>query len=324
MGDQIPTTSSHQKPLPSIEEFRDQTNIVERVTDIRYFSFNVRYQKSGILGQRSATDALRTDGYSVLNDLLETSGIHYLHVLEAKPAADQSGDKQGSSGDPLLEFSFNHDTLHCRFQFYPDRFEIYRQSSSFVDFYEWYSAIMPEAARIEMTLRQVVHHATQHSLRPVQTDYRFSILFSNFRRPEGVRPDRNAPNRDLRNMDVLDGIISQLPTSRRIAESTDEQFYRVDLTLSKRELFHDVARNTWYIVEAPFNKKGRFIEFRPELRNASAEILKDGEVVGMQPFDNDFSEDYRIAILDFLRDRALEDFAWQLLKGWDFDTERQL
>jgi hypothetical protein len=318
-------TKTHQQPLPDFDEFRNDTSIVRRITDIHRFIFTVFYQKGGAIADPAAREALLTDGYEVLNDLFEQSGIHYLHSLEAKtstPSADVGGD----NSEPLIEFQFSHDTQHCRFQFFADRFTIARGSSSFADFYAWYSIVMPEAVRIEMTFRQIVQRSTHRTLRPVQSNYEFQFYFSNFKIPEQIRKLRGLPSgRESRNMDVLEGIIRELPGPDKVMRLTEQQFYRIDLHISKQEQFAGgVTRNTWYFLEAPFNEGGRLIYFRAQLRNVSEQILKGGEVLGASGFDPDFGGDYRIAMVEFLRGQAMEAFMAQLLRDWEFETEREL
>src|SRR6266542_2088284 len=123
--------------LPSFDEFRKGTSILRRVHDIHKFSFTVWYQKSGAITAPGAQEALISDGYAVLNDLLVTTGIHYLHSLEAMPSTP-SADRERDSKAPILEFQFDHDTQHCQFQFFEDRFLIVRRASSLADFYMWY------------------------------------------------------------------------------------------------------------------------------------------------------------------------------------------
>jgi hypothetical protein len=321
MNADSPLLVTHQQPLPDIDSFRRKTDILSRIDDIHGFSFAVQYQKSGALSSPAAQDALLGSGYSVLNELLETSGIHYLHALEAKPKAPSAVTDED---EPQLQFVFGHDTQHCAFQFFDDRFVISRRASSFEDFYAWYRVVMPEALRIEMTFRQIVHRATQRSLRPVQAAYEFTFYFSDFKKPKLSRI-ADQPQREWRNMDVLEEIIRQLPgPNREMTKLTDQQLYRLDLTVSKRDFFGPVSREVWYSLQAPFNEKGRFIVLKAQLRNTSAEILENGEVRETTGFDPDFASDYRLAILDFLKDRALEGFVWQLLGDWEFSTERGL
>lgn len=312
-------TATHQQPLPSFEDYVKATNIVKRIANIHRFTFSVGYQKNSALSAPEATAVLASEGYAVLNDLFESSGIHYLHSLEARTAAKSASET--SSNEPLTEFRFDHDRHQCRFQFYENRFNIVRDSSNFSDFYAWYSVVMPEALRIEMTLRQIIQRATGRVLRAVQSQYEYVFNFSDFKDP------LNDPDTSFkpRNMDVLEEIIPQLPGPRRtMTRPADQQLYRLDLTLSKREVLGGKARNTWITVEAPFNEGGRFIVVTAQLRNTSAEILEGNKIISTAGFDPDFGADYRIALIDFLRDEALESFVWQLLRKWEFGTVRTL
>ncbi|WP_328756597.1 hypothetical protein [Streptomyces sp. NBC_00271] len=304
---------NRQDPLPSLAEFQMKTGVVERVKELNKFSFLVEYQKNSAISD--ARDILARQGYAVLNDLLESSGIHYLHELEVQ-LPDSTNGKDGI----LLGFRFSHDRHHCKFQIRDNRFEILRSSCSFSDFYSWYAVVMPEALRIEMTLRQIVQTATKSILTPVRSQYEFVFNFSNFRR----RIEDPSETRPPRNMDVLKSFIPHIPVGRTITDLAEQDLYRLDLTISRRETFGDKARNTWVVVEAPFNENGRFIVLTAQLRNIAAEVLEEGSVAHTTGFDADYGSDYRIALLDFLRDRVLEGFAWRLFNAWDFDTERQL
>lgn len=315
------TATPHQLELPSYEDYVLGQGILEQIEHIHQFKFTVTYQQTGAIATQAAQDALTAEGYDVLNDLLEAAEIHNLHVLSARASRSKS-DLPGDANDPLLEFHFAHDSQHCRFQFYEDRFCIRRTSSSFREFYDWYCNVMPDAFRIEMTLRQIVQRATSRPLRPVQSVHEFVFNFCSFRKPS-VRGN-SEDEQEARNMDVLAGIIPQLPDHGEMVNLDKQQFYRVDLTVSKHELIGGADRNVWYYIEAPFNRNGRFIVFTAQMRNTSTEILEHGQVVGTNPFDPDFGADYRLALLDFLRDKALDGFASQLLQGWRFSTERNL
>jgi hypothetical protein len=307
--------------LPSFDEYIQKTDVLSRIEQIHRFKFTVTYQQTGAIETKAAKDAILSEGYAVINDLLETTRLHSLHHLSARASRsiDNPAVNNADSSDPLIEFVFGHDTHHCRFQFFQDRFSIERQSSSFKEFYDWYGQVMPAALRIEMTLRQIIQTATGKSLRPVQSAYDFVFDFCQFRKP------RNAPNQEeYRNMDVLARIIPQFPDGKEMRSLPGQQFYRLDLAVSKQEDFGGLSRNVWYYVEAPFNRNGRFIVFTAQLRNSSTEILEEGKVVGTRPFDADFGSDYSLALLDFLRDSALEGFASELLKDWDFSTERNI
>lgn len=316
MGDEE-RTPGHQRSLPDFQKYIDKSIITKQIQDIHQCSFAVEYQKNNALGSQDAIRALMHDGYDVLNDLLESSGIHYLHVLEAK--STPSENSASGSGSPNVEFLFQHDRMHCSFQLRGDRFEIRRSRSSFSDFYEWYSVVMPEAARIESTFRQIVQRASGHTLRPVQSKFEFVFHFSNFRKlleVEGESP---------RNMDVLETIIQNIPGSgRTMTRPSEQDLYRLDLMISKRTVFSGRTRNTWLGLEAPFNEGGRFIVFTAQLRNTAAEVLSGNEILKTEGFDLDFGSDYEVALMGFLRDEALESFAFQLLRNWKFETERHL
>jgi hypothetical protein len=312
-------TATYQQPLPSFDDYIKTTNIVKRIKNIHGFVFRVEYQKNLALSAPEVTKVIASEGYAVLNDLFESSGIHYLHSLVAM-TSEKSGSET-SSNDPLVEFRFSHDRFQCRFQLREDNFSIIRDSSDFSDFYTWYSVVMPEALRIETTLRQIIQRTTGGLLRPVQSQFEYAFNFSDFRDP------LNDPDASFkpRNMDVLEEIIPQLPGPHRtMTRPADQQLYRLDLTLSKREILNGKARNTWISVEAPFNEGGRFIVVTAQLRNTSAEVLERNEIVATAGFDPNFGDDYRIALIDFLRNDALESFVWQLLRKWEFGTVRTL
>lgn len=325
--------SAHAKPveLPDFADFVAGTDVLERIENINLFRFNVRYQASGALDNKLAITALQTDGYAVLNDLLERSGIHYLESLEAEVShSDDSGDAPSSEGTAPIKFVFTHDMHHCEFAMLPDRFTIVRKSSSFEDFYNWYRLFMPHALGVETTLRKIVEDATSSTLRAVQSAFDFRINFADFHKPQVGRATSPAPDDApprMRNMAVLEEFIPSLPVNREKVSISQQQFYRLDLTLSKLQEFSGQRhRNTWYHVEAPFNENGRYIVFRAEMRNASSEVLDHdrGTVAETLAFDPNYGEDYYLALVEFLRDQALEGFLWKLFEHWNFDTERLL
>ncbi|WP_338702110.1 hypothetical protein V2W30_32590 [Streptomyces sp. Q6] len=313
--------SAEPTGLPATyEEFVGGT-LAEKVENISDFRFVTEYQKSGPLSAEMA-EALVAVGYRVLNDFLELRGIHYLDVLEARTQVD--GDNPNSISH--VEFTFGHDLHHCAFIIGTDRFEIHRRPSSFADFYSWYLLFMAEAERIEATFRRTMENVANRPLRPARSQHTFVFYFSDF-----VRYDGGGGKPKIRNTEVLKEIVPNIPdSSGRMASPTALDLYRLDLTISKREKFKDPLRgtekprNTWITIEAPFNENGRFIVFTAQLRNTAAENLSESTIHGTFGFDSDSSSDYRIALVDFLRDGVLDGFVKEMFRTCRFRTQRQM
>ena len=107
--------------------------------------------------------------------------------------------------------------------------------------------------------------------------------------------------------------------------TTWNDFYRIDLKVSKREYLRSRLRNCWYTLEAPFNLGGRYIEANFELRSADLEETDErGEVSHTVGFDPEAIDEHVTALEDFLRDKAVERFLAEVLRGWQFTTERML
>jgi hypothetical protein len=213
-----------------------------------------------------------------------------------------------------------------RLDIYDDRLKIHRDSSSFVDFYEWYRRFMPEAQSLVSTVKRAIERKSERELSFVQTQFEFKINFSDF-----ISTGRNPANRQTRNVDVLQTIIPAIPDSRGFTELSRQNFYRLDVNFSRLEEFNvagiSKSRNCWYILEAPFNEKGRFILLTAQLRNSSFDRLNESNERGgtvRSPFDDDFAGDYFIALDSFLKGSALETYMGRLLATWDFKTQRQL
>jgi hypothetical protein len=155
----------------------------------------------------------------------------------------------------------------------------------------------------------------------VQTQFEFTINFGDFKQ------SRKTSER-LRNVDVLQAFIKYIPDEQGdMREISKQYFYRLDLTLGRIETFEGgKTRNAWYSVQAPANENGRYLVLTAQLRNASTEGpgSDSHKPVAIVPFDPDYGEDYKIALMEFLRDRALEGFAGRLLENWGFVTTRTL
>lgn len=312
------------KALPAYDDLLQDTRILRRVNEISKFSFTVFYQNNGSLTHQNVAEAVLAATLGNLADILVNTGLHYLHSLEAisqqpsQPGGRLDGDKAVVTISQKSVFPFV-------IRVYDDRFVISRESSSFRDFYAWYRLFMPTATQLEATVRQTVARKYEQSLDVTQTQFEFGFIFSDFTKRDW--PEKREP----RNVDVLSPLIPMVPNQQGATELTRQDFPRLDLTVSRLERFAyaDVEkwRNCWYMLEAPSNERSRFIVFTAQLRNVSAQKLGSSPEIDdtpMIPFDPDFSEDYALAICDFLKLRALDDFMDRLLSGWDFQTQRQL
>lgn len=319
MGDR--TRVSQDAPLlVPLKEYLADAPITKQVTAINRFEFTIFYQNAQLLATRRIADLVASEGLQAVNDALTTSVIFQLHNLKT----EVQGFKKRNRIDrdrAIVRYTFDHDRFQCTFSLFDDRFTIVRQDSEFDNFYEWYRRIMPQAVPIESTIRRVIEKEANQSLEVVQSQFDFRVNFGDFETRASVI---GSPRR--RNVDVLKALIPSLPDAQGdMREISDQNFYRLDLTLSRLEKFlNGKTRNAWYYLEAPFNENGRYLVLQAQLRNSSTElpgtdIRRPADVL---EFDRDFGDDYRTAINEFLRDRALEGFARKLLEAWDFKTPR--
>lgn len=315
------TLRASQLDLAPLREYQRDTSITSQVTAINTFNFSVFYQNDQIIPKKPVAEDVATKGFEILNEVLRTSKFHRLHDLTVET---QAFGKRGKidSEKPIVTFTLDHDKMGCKCALFDDRLSITRPDSSFENFYEWYRRIMPHAARIESTFRQIVENSSHRSMEVVQSQFEFTINFGDF-----LYTGTRGPA-EPRNVDILRALIPSLPDEQgEMRELTRHEFYRLDLTLARLERFKDgKVRNAWYFMEAPFNENGRYLVFRCQLRNASTELpgTDRHKPADISVFDPDFSNDYRMALEEFLRDRALEGIAARLFETWKFDTPRRI
>jgi len=308
-----------QHTLPSLEEFRKNTAITQNVTSLNRFEFTVIYQNDQLITGREAILAIAPEGLRAINEVLKEAWIFQLHHVNLELQSFKEGQIDGQKA--LISYSFDHDRLHCQFIIYSNCFKIVRQDSSFENFYEWYRRIMPRAAQTELIIRRLIEKASGQRVEVVQSIFEFTLNFGDFETRAIVAGSPRG-----RNVDVLRAIIPSLPDEKGdMREIPDQDFYRIDLTLSRLERFsNNKERNAWYFVEAPANEYGRYLVLKAQLRNASTEQpgTDFNRIADVSPFDPDFGDDYRLALNEFLRDRALEGFARRFLGNWNFVTPR--
>jgi hypothetical protein len=248
------------------------------------------------------------------------AGLGQLHLLTTKIQTPKKGKLDTDKA--VVTFTYEHDRFDFQIELFDDRFRIAKSDSSFDNFYEWYYHLMPRAAAIESTLRRVIERTANKPLTVVQTAFDFTIYFGDFKQLGRKTSDR------LRNVDVLQTLINSLPDEHgEMREIPKQNFYRLDLTLSRLETFSGgKTRQAWYFLQAPANENGRYLVLRGQLRNASTERpgTDSHKPADVLPFDPDHGEDYKIALTEFLRDRALEGFARRLLENWEFITARTM
>lgn len=320
--DDLTALSDGAPQLAPLDMYLADAPITRQVTAINRFEFTIFYQNAQLLATQRIADVVASEGLQAVNEALRTSGIFKLHSLKTEVQAFKKRNRIDSD-EAIVRYTFEHDRFGCSFSLFSDRFVIVRQDSEFDNFYEWYRRIMPQAVPIESTIRRVIEKEASQSLEVVQSQFDFRVYFGDFETRASVM---GSPRR--RNVDVLKALIPSLPdTQGTMREINDQNFYRLDLTLSRLEKFsNDKTRNAWYYLEAPFNENGRYLVLRAQLRNASTElpgtdIKRPADVL---EFDHNFGDDYLTAINEFLRDRALEGFARKLLESWDFATPRSL
>jgi hypothetical protein len=311
--------------LPSFAEIAADGTLLGRITEFNKFSFTVFYSNNGALTRPSVAEDVLVAVLRNLNDILVTSGIHYLQSVEAESQRPATKDARLDGSKAVVAISLPHSVYHFALRIFDDRFVITRESSSLADFYSWYRLFMPSAAQLEATARQAVARVYGHPLEVTQTQFEFKFIFSDFTK------DVWRERRDPRNVDVLSALIPNVANRSGPTELSKQDFTRLDLTFSRLERFAagptSKWRNCWYMLEAPSNERRRFIVFTAQLRNVASELVGEsagGDEMSVIAFDPDFADDHYLAMAEFLNKRALDDFMGRVLENWKFDTQRQL
>lgn len=312
--------------LPDYKTFIHNKHVTSEVHAIRRFNYSVRYHPNGSLAKPSLSEKLLDSCLECIEQSLVNSGIHSLHELKATVQRVSPTNETLDIDKPIISIVLPDSRTGFSVNIYDDRMSFIRDASSFADFYEWYIKFMPQSSFIEETTRRTVDATTDLKLRVVETQYEFQVIFSDF-----TSTKKSDQARNHRNVDVLEQLVPLVPGPNGKTPLPNADFFRIDLTLSRLEHFADTLhpryRNCWYILEAPFNELGRFLVLRAQMRNVSHELptqAEDASYPITQPFDEDFTTDYVIALQDFFRDRALEQFMGTLLDTWTFETQRQL
>lgn len=311
--------------LPAYDDLVTATRVLSQVSEINTFSFTVFYQNNGALTHQDVADAVLAAALRSVSDALINTGINYLHAVDATSQRATTVGSRLDGSKSIVSISLPHSVFHFGLRIFDDRLVVSRESSSFRDFYEWYRLFMPNASQLEATVRQAVARKSGQPTAVTQTQFDFKLLFSDFRKENWLE------DRPPRNVDVLSEILPKVPNQSGLTELAQQEFMRLDLTLARLERFKAAAeekwRSCWYQLEAPSNERSRFIVFTSQLRNVATEKIGDGAIDAERPtipFDPDFSEDYYLAIVDFLKVRALENFMGRMLENWKFSTQRQL
>ena len=288
--------------------FKHGTKILKRINNINQFEFRVDYQKTSALHDRTRRQKLVSVGYGILNAVLKETNMHFRHSLEG--SEDDSDD--------TVRFVFRHDRNHFQVRIASDGLSIDRTSSSWANFYNWYETLMPMASRIEGSFRKEIQDSSDCTITPVQSHYTFTFILADFR--------RGADDAAQRNLAVLAEILPVLPDQKGNKQKIlDQSFHRVNLHVSKREVFAGKVRNAWYIIEAPFNEAGRVLHCRFELRGTSFEERDGEKIKSISRFDEDSLDDYSIALNEFLKLNAIERFLGGLLGDtWKFEAVREI
>jgi hypothetical protein len=315
---------SARHTLPSFDTFVD-AGVVSQTHDINKFSFAVHYQANGALTDPSVASAVLVALLRSLADILVDADIHHLDLVDATAQRPAEPGARLDDTTAVVSVKLKDSVFKFAISVFDDRFVITREGSSFNDFYEWYLRLMPNAAQLEATVRQAAARSYGKPIEVTMTQFEFKFVFSDFSK------DRWSLTRLPRNVDVLSKILPTVPNRGGRTELSEQDFLRVDLTFSRLEQFETPngakSRNCWYALEAPSNERGRFLIFTAQLRNVSAETLDQSPPAarrGAIPFDPDFTDDYLLALTDFLPVRALDGFMGRLLEDWEFGTQRQL
>jgi hypothetical protein len=317
--------------LPTYRDYIADTAVAARVGELNRFSYTIRFQQAG-LTDPAMTDDILSACLASLARILPAAEIHNLHLLKATVQQPEWKQSRLDERRAIVTVSLKERRNGFSLTVYDDRITIARDSSSFEDFYRWYCDFMPQAGHADATIRRAIERRLNTQLILVETQYEFKFDFSDFTRTGQSLPGtgQSLPVR-RRNVDVLEYLVPAVPTDAGRVELSKQDFYRLDISFSRLDEFivdgRSRLRNCWYSLEAPFNENGRFIVFTAQLRNTSNESLSDTGADGrnlMIPFDADFADDYQLALVGFLRDRALEGFMGRLFETWDFSTQRDI
>ncbi len=284
--------------------FLRDTKLMQRLTNINEFQFRVDYQATAAVSDESVRRQLMSAGYGHINAVLKERNMHHWHELKAEEDATQA----------QVSFTYTHDRHHFQIVIDPDSLRIRREASSWSNFYNWYVAFMPMASRLESTLRKEIQSFSKTTLTPVQTRYIFGFILTNFR--------KGGDDTARRNLGLMAEIIPQLPDSTGANKPLDEQeFHRVDLNVSRREVLAGKIRLGVYNLRSPFNELGSAMWCGFELRGSSFEEVS-GSVVR---FDEDSLDDHSLALTEFLRDTAVERYLGGVVgANWRFDVVKRL
>lgn len=310
--------------LPTFEVFTRSTSVAKRVSEFNSFQYEVQYPpKSCLVNDENKLGVLSNIVDSVVG-VLEKTGVQTAHRLQI---IDENKTEPGSQGPDIVGLQLEDDRFGFKIRLRENSFSVSRDPSGFENFYQWYRAIMPEISELELASRRHIERVTRRQIKPAQAQYHFRVLFSDFRSRANDRSGEL-----MRNVDVLESLIPSLPAKDGNVELSKQEFFRLDLTMSRLDSLvtseGDVAsRNCWYKLEAPFNENGRFIVLTANMRNSSQESIKksapDSGELDVEPMDDNLAGDVDLAINQFFRDKALEEFMGRVLLHWDFGTQRR-
>lgn len=310
--------------LPSFDSYIEDTAVTSKVTEFNAFRYEVQYPpKSCLVADEQAHGARANliDSVVAVLEKTQVRSAHRLKIVNGKELEDPSTEA-AVGGVQLDDDRFGFSILLGE-----DKFVLTREPSSFRDFYMWYRTILPEVAEVELSNRRHFERVTKRNFKPVQAGYNFRAIFSDFRTRAHSR------SRELlRNVDVLESLIPSLPATDGNVELSKQDFYRLDLTVSRLDSLTSGAgepksRNCWYKLEAPFNENGRFMILSAMMFNSSQESIKKTAASYSDPdisaMDDDLAGDVELALVQFFREKALEEFMGRVLQHWDFNTQRR-
>ncbi|MEO1244603.1 MAG: hypothetical protein AAFX56_02870, partial [Pseudomonadota bacterium] len=238
----------------TIVEFR-RTGLASNINDIHRFEYVVSFQSIPNLMEPETRAELISSMSMLINDSLARSGIHNLNNLSVSYVAD----------DNKIRYTFSHDRYRFHIDIAANRFSINRFDSSFDGFLEWYRRFMPSAGSLFEAFSQEVKENLQRTVVATQTVFKFKFLLCEFR--QGTEPKKN--------IDVLNQAIGAIhlfsPVDAEDGHKPSPELYRLDLTISKKEVVAGKVRNGWYLIEAPANESGRFLVAEFQLRGDDIE-----------------------------------------------------
>lgn len=314
VNDQHPVEVDVDRGPDGYSSYKSKTDVLNHgdIDDIAQFTFTVEYQPYGALPLPAAKQIL-VSGYSILNEVLERSGIHSPDELKGM----LSGVEPEAADN--VQFILGGVEYACEIVVSGSHMAISRSASSFEAFHNWYIKFMPHAQKLAAAFQQIIRSATGHTMTPTSIRHTFMLILTHFARAKG--------GERIRNTEALESIGLMIPNDDEkgnLQPIGTQQLYRVDISISRMLELAGKRREAWLKLEAPFNEGGKHVVLTAQMRNATIHVLRDSSITEVLPIDPDSAGDFRIAIEDFLRDFVFNKFLKNSFPGVTYESRRDL